>query len=183
MPIRQVTIIGTGLIGGSLALALKKRGFRGTIVGCDRAAVLERALTANVVDVAQPEPGHAILGSQVVVLATPVLAIIDLIDRLGSRISAKMLLTDVGSTKTEILGHATHVFGQNAGSRFLGGHPMAGKEQSGVEFADANLFQGATWFVTPLEGQKIYEGVAGEYLQWVQKIGARVDRKSTRLNS
>ncbi|HZP63355.1 MAG TPA: prephenate dehydrogenase/arogenate dehydrogenase family protein [Terriglobales bacterium] len=174
MPIRQVTIIGTGLIGGSLALALKKKGFRGTIVGCDRPPVLERALKANVVDAAQPEPAQAIVGSQLVVLATAVLAIIDLIDRLGPRISTKMLLTDVGSTKAEILGHATNVFGQNVAARFLGGHPMAGKEQSGVEFADADLFQGATWFVTPLKGQKINEAVSGEYLQWVQKIGARV---------
>jgi prephenate dehydrogenase len=174
MPIRQVTIIGTGLIGGSLALALKKKGFRGTIVGCDRPPVLERALKANVVDAAQPEPAQAIVGSQLVVLATAVLAIIDLIDRLGPRISTKMLLTDVGSTKAEILGHATNVFGQNVAARFLGGHPMAGKEQSGVEFADADLFQGATWFVTPLQGQKINEAVSGEYLQWVQKIGARV---------
>jgi len=174
MPIRQVTIIGTGLIGGSLSLALKKKGFRGTIVGCDRAPVLERAVKANIVDAAQTEPAQAIHGSQVVVLATPVFAIIDLIDRLGPRITAKMLLTDVGSTKAEILGHAKDVLGLNAGSRFLGGHPMAGKEHSGVEFADPDLFQDATWFVTPLQGQQIYEGLSGEFLQWVQRIGARV---------
>ena len=174
MPIRQVTIIGTGLIGGSLALALKKKGFRGTIVGCDRMPVLERAVKANVIDTPQPEPAQAIQGSQIVILATPVLAIIDLIDRLGPRISGKTLLTDVGSTKAEVLGQAKNVIWQSATSRFLGGHPMAGKEQSGVEFADPDLFQGATWFVTPQQDQKIYEGISGEYLQWVQKIGARV---------
>jgi prephenate dehydrogenase len=174
MPIRQITIVGTGLIGGSLALALKKHGFKGRIVGCDRAPVLERAAKAGVVDEAQASVAQAIRGSQVVVLATPVFSIIDLISRFGSRFAKATLLTDVGSTKARIVAQATNVFGQAVGVQFLGGHPMAGKEQSGVEFADPDLFGGATWFVTPAPGQKIYEGVSGEYLKWLQKIGARV---------
>jgi prephenate dehydrogenase len=174
MPIRQITIIGTGLIGGSVALAFKKHKFPGTIIGCDREPVLKRAALAGVIDASQARPSQAIQGSQLVILATPVLSIMDLIDRLGPALPAGTLLTDVGSTKAEISFRARAVFGKNVGARFLGGHPMAGKEQSGVEFADPELFQGATWFVTPVAGQQIYEGRSGEYLEWLQKIGANI---------
>jgi len=174
MPIRQITIIGTGLIGGSLALALKRRKFPGQIVGCDREAVLKRAAAAGVIDASQVRPSQAVHGSQIVVLATPVLSIVDLIGRLGPALPAGTLLTDVGSTKADIAARAKAVFGKNVATRFLGGHPMAGKEQSGVEFADPDLFQGATWFVTPVAGQKIYEGRSGEYLEWLEKIGGQI---------
>jgi prephenate dehydrogenase len=174
MHIRQITIVGTGLIGGSLALALKKRGFKGRIVGCDRAPVIERAMAARIVDAGETHLSQAVTGSDLVVLATPVLAVIDLINRVGPRLAKATLLTDVGSTKAKILAQAMKVFGNDVGQQFLGGHPMAGKEQSGVEFADADLFVGATWFVTPTAGQKIYDGLSGEYLEWLRKIGARI---------
>lgn len=172
--IRQITIVGTGLIGGSLALALKKNGFQGRIIGCDRSPVLERAVRAGAIDAGVGHLFEEVRGSELVILATPVLKIIDLIDRLGPRISNKTLVTDVGSTKLEILQRAKAVFAKAVAVRFLGGHPMAGKEQSGFEFADPDLFRGATWFLTPLEGQKINQGVSGEYVQWLQKIGARI---------
>ncbi|MBZ5573698.1 MAG: prephenate dehydrogenase/arogenate dehydrogenase family protein [Acidobacteriia bacterium] len=174
MPIRQITIFGTGLIGGSFALALRKHGFRGRIVGCDRAAVLERAKVRGVIDDGRTHPFEATRGSQVVLLATPVLAIVDLVDRLGPVLSPKTLLTDVGSTKKTVLERARAVFGKQVGTRFLAGHPMAGKEQSGVEFADPDLFHQAAWFVTPAPGQKIYDGLSGEFLEWVEKIGAHI---------
>jgi prephenate dehydrogenase len=174
MPIRQITIVGVGLIGGSLSLALRKQGFTGRIVGCDRAPVLDRALIRGAIDEGFSHPFEATRSSQVVVLATPVLGIIDLIHRLGPALPAKTLLTDVGSTKKEVLEQAKAVFGKNTGVRFLAGHPMAGKEQSGIEFADADLFQQAPWFVTPVRGQKIYEGLSGEFLDWVDRIGGRI---------
>jgi prephenate dehydrogenase len=174
MPIRQITIIGTGLIGGSLALALKKHRFAGRIIGCDRAPVLERARNKAAIDGGHGNPADAVRGSQIVVLATPVSGIIDLIERLGPALPPKTLLTDVGSTKMEVLERAKAVFRKNTGVRFLAGHPMAGKEQSGVEFADPDLFQGAAWFVTPVPGQKVYDGLSGEYLEWVETIGARI---------
>lgn len=174
MPIRQITIVGTGLIGGSLALALRKRKFSGRIIGCDRAPVLERAQEKGAIDAGITNPADAVQGSSVVVLATPVVAIVDLIERLGPALSAKSLLTDVGSTKGEVVARAQKIFGKAASQRFLAGHPMAGKEQSGVEFADADLFEGAAWFVTPLPGQDIDSGLSGEFLEWVEKIGARI---------
>lgn len=174
MPIRQITIIGNGLIGGSLGLALKKHKFRGRIVGCDRAPVLERAQEKGAIDTGHTNPADAVHGSDVVVLATPVVAVIDLIERLGPSLPAKTLLTDVGSTKAQVVARAAKTFGKAAGQRYLAGHPMAGKEQSGVEFADADLFQGAAWFFTPLPGQDVYRGMCGEFLEWVEKIGARI---------
>ncbi len=174
MPLRQITIIGTGLIGGSLALALKKRKFSARIVGCDRTPVLERAQQKGAIDAAVTNPADAVQGSSVVVLATPVIAVIDLIERLGPALPAKTLLTDVASTKSEVVARARKTFGKAAAHRFLAGHPMAGKEQSGVEFADPDLFQGAAWFVTPLPGQDVYSGLSGEFLGWVEKLGARI---------
>ncbi len=174
MPIRQITIIGTGLIGGSLGLALKKKKFAGRIVGCDREAALEKARNRGAIDDGTADPGDAVRGSQLVVLATPVLAIVDLIERIGPVLPAKALLTDVGSTKTAVVERAVSVFGKSAGKRFLAGHPMAGKESSGVDFADADLFQGAVWFLTPMAGQNLNEGLFAEYAGWIDQIGARI---------
>lgn len=174
MPIRQITIIGTGLIGGSLGLAFKKKGFRGKIVGCDSAAVLSRAKRLRAVDRGVADPVEASQGSDVVVLATPVGAIIELIERLAPHLSSNTLLTDVGSTKAEIVSRAGKAFGKDARWRFLGGHPMAGKENSGIGFADPYLFQGAVWFVTPLPGQQNKGGVIAQYLRLVKKTGVRI---------
>jgi len=115
MAFRQVTIIGTGLIGGSLGLALKKRRLAARIVGCDRAPVLERALRCGAIDNGIANPADAVHGSDLVVLATPVLPILDLIDRLGPAVPAKTLVTDVGSTKLEVVRRAAKAFGKNAG--------------------------------------------------------------------
>ncbi len=174
MPIRQITIVGTGLIGGSFGLALRNSGFKGRIVGCDRQPVLDRARGKGAIDAGQIHPAEAVRGSDVVVLATPVGAIIELIERIGPILPAKALLTDVGSTKAAVVTKAKSVFGKNVGQRFLGGHPMAGKEQSGMEFADPELFRGAAWFFTPVADQYPDEGLQGEFLEWVERTGARI---------
>lgn len=174
MAIRQITIVGTGLIGGSLALALKKRKFAGRIVGCDRDATLEKARNRGAIDEGFANPGDAVRGSQLVVLATPVLAIVDLIERVGPSLPDKALLTDVGSTKAMVLERAVKVFGKSAGKRFLAGHPMAGKEMSGVDYADADLFQKAVWFLTPLPGQNLNDGLLAEFSGWIDQIGSRI---------
>jgi prephenate dehydrogenase len=174
MSIRQITIIGTGLIGGSLGLALRKNGFRGKIVGCDGKAVLARGKRAGAITAGIEDPVEASRGSDVVVLAVPVGGIIDLIAKLAPHLSPNTLLTDVGSTKAEIVARAESVFLEDASHRFLAGHPMAGKENSGIEFADAELFGGAVWFFTPLPGQKLKAGVLAEYIKWVKKVGATV---------
>ena len=174
MLFKQVTIIGTGLIGGSLGLALKRRRLAGRIVGCDRAPVLERAGDRGAIDTGTTNPVDAVRGSDLVVLATPVLAILDHIERLGPALAPRTLVTDVGSTKAEVAKRAVKSFGRTAGQRFVAGHPMAGKEQAGVEHADANLFEGAAWLVTPLPRQNVHAGLSGEFLDCVEKLGAKV---------
>jgi prephenate dehydrogenase len=174
MPFKQVTIIGTGLVGGSLGLALKKRRLAGRIIGCDRAPVLERAQDCGAIDAGSGNAADAVRGSDLVVLATPVIPILDLIGRLGPSLPPKILVTDVGSTKAEIVQRATKSFGRNAGQKFLAGHPMAGKEHAGVEFADADLFEGAAWLFTPLPGQNVHAGLCGEFIQCAEKMGAKI---------
>jgi len=174
MAFRQVTIIGTGLIGGSLGLALKKRRLAGRIIGCDRAPVLERAQDCGAIEAGTTDPADAVRGSDLVVLATPVIAILDLIERLGPTMPAKTLVTDVGSTKVEVVQRAAKSFGRNAGQRFLAGHPMAGKENAGVEFADPDLFEGAAWLFTPLPRQNVHAGQCGEFIHCAEKMGAKI---------
>jgi prephenate dehydrogenase len=103
-----------------------------------------------------------------------VIAILDLIGRLGPALLAKALVTDVGSTKVEVVERAAKSFGRNAGQRFLAGHPMAGKENAGVEFADADLFEGAAWLFTPLPGQNVHAGQCGEFIHCAEKMGAKI---------
>jgi prephenate dehydrogenase len=117
---------------------------------------------------------QAASGSQVVVLATPVGVIIDLIERLGPVLRPDVLLTDVGSTKREIVARARALFGKDAPRRFVAGHPMAGKEHSGIDEADAGLFDRAVWLITPQPGQDVRAGRAGEFLQLVEHIGAMI---------
>jgi prephenate dehydrogenase len=174
MPFKQVTIIGTGLIGGSLGLALRKRHLARRVIGCDRAPVLERAIECGAIEAGAPNPVDAVHGSDLVILATPVIAILDLIERLGPALSARTLVTDVGSTKADIVARAAKSFGRSAGQRFLAGHPMAGKEVAGVESADADLFQGAAWLFTPLPRQNPHAGLCGAFVECVEKLGASV---------
>ena len=174
MSIRQITIIGTGLIGGSFGLALKANGFRGKIIGCDRKAVLAKAKRKRAIDIAVSDPIAACKGSDVVLLAVPVGGIIELIAKLAAHLNPDALLTDVGSTKSEIVRSAEKAFAGTAAHRFLGGHPMAGKENSGIEFASADLFQGAVWFLTPASTQTLKTGRISEFGSLVRKVGARV---------
>jgi prephenate dehydrogenase len=172
MTIQRITIAGLGLIGGSLALALRKSGFTGEIAGCDRAEVIATAIERGVVSSGNPDPVAAAQGSDVVVLATPVGAIIDLIERLGPVVAPNTLLTDVGSTKREIAERAQQVFGKAAGSRFLPSHPMAGAEHGGLDHADADLFHGAPWVFTLIDGQPDEGSHGAHWIALVESLGA-----------
>lgn len=178
--IRRLTIIGTGLIGGSLGLAVKESGFAGRIVGCDRPEILARAHERGAIDAGEVSAEAAIRGSDVVVLATPVASIIDHIARLAPVLPPGTLLTDTGSTKAEIVRQAGRVFAGTAPQRFLGGHPIAGKERGGIGRADPNLFSGATWVLTPpggtlsLASPEFTRGRHGEWIELLESVGARI---------
>jgi prephenate dehydrogenase len=174
MNIRQVTIIGAGLMGGSFALAVRERSLVERVVGCDHEAVLAMARARGAIDAGFRDPLRAIDGSQLVVLATPVGQIMHLLEHLAPHLPPQTLITDVGSTKVEIVQRALAVFGKDAAQRFLAGHPMAGKEHSGIEHAVGGLFQGAVWFLTPFAGQDLKSEPFAAVVRLVEGIGAHV---------
>ncbi|HEY5213815.1 MAG TPA: prephenate dehydrogenase [Acidobacteriaceae bacterium] len=152
--IERVLVVGTGLIGASVGLALKSNGFSGEVVGWDaNAAELETALQRGAIDRAVAgREGVLETDADVIVLATPVLPILDWMEKLAPRLNEKQMLTDVGSTKREIAAMAKRLFNQPGRARLLPGHPMAGKESGGAALAEATLFEGATWLFTPCAG-------------------------------
>jgi len=165
MPIQQITIVGTGLIGGSLGLALRQHGFQGRIVGCDQPEVLETAITRGAIDRGGTDVKQAIRGSDVVVLATPVGAILSLFEKLAPTLPLATLITDTGSTKQQLAERARMVFGAAAPERVLPGHPMAGKELGGIENADPALFRGAVWLITPIGIDQQHTARQREYIE------------------
>lgn len=169
MAFQQVTIIGTGLIGGSLALALKAHGLARRVMGCDRPEVLEQARRLGAIDDVSPDVVQACAGSDLIVLAMPVGGIIDGIARIAKVVEGTTLVTDVGSTKREICDAAKKAWGEAAASRFLPGHPMAGKAEGGIENASADLFRGAPWLFTPLQDPA---GPAADLVAAIRAIGA-----------
>jgi prephenate dehydrogenase len=173
--VRRVAIVGTGLIGASVGLALKASGFSGRIVGWDASAEeLKTALAMGAIDEALPEreavlqPGLA----EVYVLATPVLPILDWMQKLAGVVREGQLVTDVGSTKLEICMLASKLYNGAGQARFLPGHPMAGKESGGAALAEAGLFQGATWLFTPVVAERT--PVEEEWRALVAGFGALV---------
>ncbi len=150
--INRLTIIGVGLIGGSLARALKAAGACGEVVGYGRReAELQKALELGVIDRAETEIAAAVSGADVVVLCVPVGAMENVLGQLRPHLEAQAILTDVGSTKGSVVEAAKRVFGQLP-PRFVPGHPIAGTEQSGVEASFAELYQKRRVILTPEAG-------------------------------
>ena len=167
----RISIIGLGLMGGSWGLALKKHGFSGTLVGCDRPEVLRRALAARAVDEGAEDPEEAARNADLVILAAPVGAILDLMPPLKGVLSPRALVTDVGSTKRLICERAREAFGDEP--LFLGGHPLAGKELSGFESADASLFDNARYALTPLSPDHLADERVKAFSALVEAVGGR----------
>lgn len=150
-----VAILGLGLIGGSLALALKQAGWSGPIIGWDRPEVLRRARERGAVDGAAETPAAAASRAAFVVLALPVGAILDVLPAVVAAAAPGTVITDTGSTKRRVVAAARAALAGRAGTvrgiRVIGGHPMAGREVGGFEHARADLFAGSTWIFTPAE--------------------------------
>lgn len=170
-PFKRITIVGLGLIGGSWGLALKARGVAARRVGCDRPEVLERALAAGVVDEGTSDALAAARDADLVILATPVGPILDLLQQLKGAVSPRALITDVGSTKRLICQRAREHFGDEP--LFLGGHPLAGKERSGLENADAKLLEGARYVLTPLLPDHLSDPRVKAFIALLEAVGAR----------
>lgn len=167
----RISIVGLGLVGGSWGLALKQRGVKARLVGCDRAEILERALALGVVEEGSADPGTAVRNADLVIFATPVRAILDLLSQLKPSLSPRALVTDVGSTKRLICQRARELFGDEP--LFLGGHPLAGKEHSGLENAQATLFENARYVLTPLSPDHLEDERVKAFSSLVEAVGAR----------
>lgn len=160
-PVSRVGIVGVGLIGGSIALALRERAPATRIVIVDREPVAAAALARGMADL-QARSVTELTDVDLIVLATPIPAILDAVALLGDRQSAA-IVTDVGSTKRHIVAAAHRA--QLA--TFVGGHPMAGRERGGLDVASADLFNGRRWFVVPAETQ-----ATSAVLAFVRTVGA-----------
>jgi prephenate dehydrogenase len=152
--IEKVTIIGTGLIGTSIGLALHASSTDLTIAGFDTNSAERRtALELRAIDTELLSPEDVFAAAEqadLILLAVPVMAILDWMQLLSPILKPHQLLTDVGSTKTRIAALAATLYNGPTQARFLPGHPMAGKESGGAALAEAALLHGATWLLTPL---------------------------------
>lgn len=151
--IDTLCVIGVGLIGGSLARALRAAGHVRQIVGCGRDAKnLQLALALGVIDVACADPAEAVADADMVVIAVTLGATADILARIAPALGPDTVVTDVGSAKACVLAAAQATLG-DALPRFVAGHPIAGAEKSGVEASSAGLFEHHRVILTPQENQ------------------------------
>jgi prephenate dehydrogenase len=170
--LRALAVVGVGLIGGSFAAALKRAGAALTVVGCDRdAAALQRAVELGVIDSAAHSVSEAVRGAELIVVSVPVRAIGPVLHDVSLALDANAVVTDVGSTKADVMRTAREELRERY-SRFVPGHPIAGRETSGVEAASAELFRGARVVLTP-EGDAAPEAIDLVRGAW-EAAGARV---------
>jgi prephenate dehydrogenase len=171
----RVFIIGTGLIGASTGLALRAAGFAGRIDGWDTSSLeMAAAVQMGAIDGRASNRDDALELAQladVIVLAVPVLAIKDWMQQLAPVLRGGQLVTDVGSTKVEIVELAEGLFVEEERASFLPGHPMAGKESGGALLAEAGLFDGAMWLFTPTTPEMT--AMEKEWRGWVGCFGSR----------
>lgn len=141
--IERISILGTGLIGGSLGHAWKERRPDCTIVGHDRPEILDTAEARGAIDEKAADPVTAVEDADLVVLATPLATILKLLDAISDHLADGTIVTDVGSVKQPVLDQAEEVLPDSV--HFLGGHPMAGAEHAGIDHADPLLFENAVY--------------------------------------
>jgi prephenate dehydrogenase len=148
---KRLSVLGVGLLGGSIGLAAKNRLSQCRVIGyAHRPETLQSALDRGAINEGYDDPCRAVQNADLVVLCTPVGMLGELLDRIVPALAPGAIVTDVGSTKRSVVAHANRAM---AGSpaRFVGSHPMAGSEKRGAQYAQENLFEGATCVLTPDE--------------------------------
>ncbi len=168
---RRIAIIGLGLIGGSIGLALKRAGSDGVeLVGyARRPETADRALQLGAIDRVEGSLASAVDKAALVILAIPTMSVKEILSQIGSHLPAGSVVTDVASTKVQVMQWAEESL--PPGVSFVGGHPMAGKELSGIEVADADLFRGCTYCIVP--GRGASDDAVQTIVDLVHKVGAR----------
>ncbi|MCU0454299.1 MAG: prephenate dehydrogenase [Bacteroidetes bacterium] len=170
-PFPSVLIIGVGLIGGSLGLAIRRTFKDVHVVGYDRRAVLKRACEIGAVQHAAHDLHHAVGIADLVILALPAREILRQLKSIAPHVPATTLVTDTGSVKREVLMAAQRFFPKG---NFIGGHPMAGSERSGIEAAHPLLFENAFYVLSPMENTP--ERRTTKLETFLAQVGARVVR-------
>lgn len=171
MRFKKITIIGLGLIGGSLAAVFKRKNVPAIITGVDFENVVRKALEQGLIDEAHALENVAagVRGADLVIIATPIQSIIETLDAVGKHVAPGTLVTDVGSTKNKIVAEANKRL--PTGVYFLGGHPMAGAERGGLENADPLLFENAIYVLTA--STSIPSAVSNDFVSLVELMGAK----------
>ena len=162
----KLAVVGLGLIGGSIALAARQVWPKGLVIGVDDKDVLERAMVRHAIDVAADDP-VVMAEADLVILAAPVIPNIRMLDEIEDHVTGTAIITDVGSTKREIVERARTLPSRLT---FVGGHPLGGAPRGGIDYARPDLFAGRPWLFTPAEDA---DGVAiGKLQEFVMAIGA-----------
>jgi prephenate dehydrogenase len=170
MEFETVTIIGMGLLGGSLGLALRERQrARRVIAVARRPETLRLALERGAADAGCADPTEGVREADLVVLCTPVLSMPALVEQIAPSLKPGAVVTDVGSTKVRLCSELPRLLRPE--TPYVGGHPMAGSERTGVEAARADLFVDATYLLTPTPGTP--SGAVDRLEEWVKGLGAR----------
>ena len=143
----KITIIGVGLIGGSFGFALKEKKTNFKIVGIDKKEIIEKAIARGAIDEGTVNLKEGIKEADIVIIATPVKTILNILTQINPFLKKGCLVTDTGSTKGQIVERADKVLSKDI--FFIGGHPMAGSEEYGIESANPHLFQDRTYILTP----------------------------------
>jgi prephenate dehydrogenase len=171
--ISRVSILGTGLIGGSFALALRKYCTDIHITGWDRPEVVREAQARGAVDVAlSNELAPALADADLIYIALPIGATLDLLPEIARLAPAHALITDACSTKVRFTDAAAQLFPAGSPKLFLPGHPMAGREQSGIAYADPDLFRNTTYALIGAS-EAPHDPRIHAFLKLLEKIGAR----------
>ena len=172
--IQKVAIIGVGLIGGSLSLSLKKHQKNLEITGFDRAEALDEALKRKAIDYPASSLEDAVKDADLVIIAVPIAKILLLTEEMAPYLKPGAIVSDVGSVKKPVVEHAEKVLPSSV--TFIGGHPMAGSEKSGVRNADPFLFENATYVLCPPSNipEDTFATEFSEFIDLISTIGARI---------
>jgi prephenate dehydrogenase len=175
MEFKRLSILGVGLLGGSIGLAVKKIASGGETVGYGhRTSTLESAIRLGAIDRSTTSAAEAVGGADLVVLCTPVGTFRSLLQEIAKSLRPGAIVTDVGSTKRSVVRFAEELLPGSV--HFVGSHPMAGSEKRGVEFAKADLFNGALCIVTPTA--RTNPGALAKVENFWAELGMRTKRLS-----
>lgn len=179
--IKKLVVFGVGLIGGSLALALRSAGYCHQVVGCSRnAGHLQRAVELGVIDSYSLDPQEAVRGADMIFLAVPVGAMQTVLQQIKPTLEKDAVLTDGGSAKGAIVAAARTTLGEDSLSRFVPGHPIAGRERSGVDAALVDLYHNKRVILTPLA--ETHDTATGAVTAMWQAAGALVENMPVQLH-